>query len=207
MQSLPNPQSSGKLWLICQSNTNLPIQCQSANPWLIPQLNANPWTIDTSKYPQPLSQTITNLWPIFHSLVNQPNQCQYSANLIIWSSQSHTHELDKCVANLVSNANSPIWYQSWTNPPIHCQSLANPIAILDQSSDQSSNQLQVHLPIQWQSWINRPIQWHSCTHLPLRQQARLWGPLKIPHLPHILNMVAHRPIPHSSHINCSWQFV
>ena len=135
---------------ICQSNANLPI--------LIPQLNANPWTIDTSTYPQPLSQTITNLWPI----------CVYSANLIIWSSQSLTHKLDKCVANLVSNTNSPIWYQSWTNPPIHCQSLANPIAILEQSSDQSSNQLQVHLPIQWQSWINRTIQWHSCTHLPIR---------------------------------------
>ena len=73
MQSLPNPQSSGKLSLICQSNTNLPI--------LILQLNANPWTIDTSTYPQPLSQTITNLWPI----------CVYSANLIIWSIHSPGH--------------------------------------------------------------------------------------------------------------------
>ena len=178
---------------ICQSLTYPPAQCQSMNNQHI-QISS---TIIPNYY-----QSMANL-PL---LVNQPNQCQYSANLIIWSSQSHTHELDKCVANLVSNANSPIWYQSWTNPPIHCQSLANPIPILDQSSDQSSDQLQVHLPIQWQSWINRPIQWHSCTHLPIRQQARLWGLLKIPHLPHILNMVAHRPIPHSSHINCSWQF-
>ena len=32
MQSLPNPQSDGKLWLICQSDTNLPILDLSPGP-------------------------------------------------------------------------------------------------------------------------------------------------------------------------------
>ena len=175
---------------ICQSLTYPPAQCQYMNNRHI-QISS---TIVPNYY-----QSLANLPLLGHSAKPMPILGK-SVNLI--KPISHTRT-DKCGAKLVSNANSPIWYQSWTNPPIHCQSFANPMPILDQSSDQ----LQVHLPIQWQSWINQPIQWHSCTHLPIRQQARLWGLLKIPHLPHILNMVAHRPITHSSHINCSWQFV
>ena len=109
-----------------------PAQCQYMNNRHI-QISS---TIVPNYY-----QSLANLPLLGHSAKPMPILGK-SVNLI--KPISHTRT-DKCGAKLVSNANSPIWYQSWTNPPIHCQSFANPMPILDQSSDQ----LQVHLPIQW----------------------------------------------------------
>ena len=90
------------------------IQYQSANPWPIHQPNANLGTNHPSTYPWPISQIMTNLWPICQSLVNQTNQCLYSENL------TGVGPIYQSITNRLS-----ILGQSITDVTIQSQSLSN----------------------------------------------------------------------------------
>ena len=108
LQSNANPDQPTHLPR-CSSNLDqspyqMAIQYQSANPWKIHQPNANLGTNHQSTYPRPISQTMTNLWPICQFLVRHTNAFTQK----IWQ----------------------VWDQFTKRLPIVCQYLANPSPML-----------------------------------------------------------------------------